>query len=140
MRKENMEEYFLEIDHTADLAIQVKARTFLALIQQAVQGMLHLMGIEDKPLGREISCTVSFSYTCLEDILVQAMNEILYELEASNLLYIPAELTFCETQARIFYIGVPCVKSYHEIKAVTYHQMEIVQDETGFQSIIVFDV
>lgn len=129
-----------EIEHTADLALKVRAGTFLGILQQAAQGMLHLMGIDSDSYPSNKTYTAFFVFTVLEDVLVQGMNEILFHLETEDLIFIPQDVQINGTQATILYTGGLFLESYQEIKALTYHQMELIQDDAGLHTILVFDV
>jgi SHS2 domain-containing protein len=135
-----MQDYYEEIEHTADLALIVRAQTFLGILQQATHGMLHLMGIDAALLTSEKTYSAVFFFTALEDVLVQGLNEILFHLETETLLFIPQDIQINGTQATILYTGGLCLQSYQEIKALTYHQMELIQDDAGLHTILVFDV
>ncbi len=135
-----MQEYYEEIEHAADLALMVRAQTFFGLLDQATHGMLHLMGIDIEDLSYKNKFSAIFIFTAMEDILVQGLNEILFHLETENFLYLPQEIVINGTQATIFYTGGLFVRPYQEIKALTYHQMEIIEDDAGFHTVLVFDV
>jgi SHS2 domain-containing protein len=118
----------------------VRAGTFLGLLQQSALGMLHLMGITSDSHPSDITYTAFFVFTVLEDVLVQGMNEILFHLETEDLLFIPQDVQINGTQATILYTGRLFLEPYQEIKALTYHQMKLIQDDAGLHTILVFDV
>ncbi|MBI9048457.1 MAG: archease [Anaerolineaceae bacterium] len=140
MLKENIQDHYKEIEHTADIALEIWAKDFPGLLIQAGWGMLHLMGTETDQLPKDEKLTVVFSFTQHEDVLVQALNEILFQLEANDLIFIPQALLLNDHSAQVEYLGGKTDLLLTEIKAVTYHQMQIVEDKKGLRTIIVFDV
>jgi SHS2 domain-containing protein len=129
-----------EIEHTADVAIRVTASDFSGLLKQAALGMLHLMGILGNEIIAENELKLSFDYVSKEDILVQALNEVIFQLETGNVAYIPDQVVIDDQHAKVHYSGCKWDQDFSEIKAVTYHQMEIVEDFPGLHCMVVFDV
>lgn len=129
-----------EIEHTADIAIRVHAVSFQELVHQAALGMLYFMNIQvaDRVLDEELRLTVS--YVSREDILVQALNEMLFQLETGELVFLPDHIDMAENEATVHYTGCAWEEDFSEIKAVTYHQMEITEDFQGLHCMVVFDV
>jgi SHS2 domain-containing protein len=139
MQKEDIQDHYKEIEHTADIAIEVTASTFSGLLHQAGIGMLHLLGLEELQFIDD-QLDMEFAFAQREDILVQALSEVLFQIEANELVYLPINAEIHDTIARVHYVGISLTADLSEIKAVTYHQMQIVEDENGMHTIIVFDV
>ena len=139
MQKENIQDHYKEIEHTADIGLDVYAKDFSGLLYQAGSGMLHLLGIDHPEVNAE-TMDVEFSFSQLEDVLVQALSEVLFQIEANDCIYLPERVIIRDLNACVHYVGIDSEEDLSEIKAVTYHQMKIVNDENGLHTIIVFDV
>jgi SHS2 domain-containing protein len=139
MQKENIQDHYKEIEHTADIGLDVYAKDFSGLLHQAGLGMLYLLGIEN-PQSNAETLNMEFQFSQQEDILVQALSEVLFQIEANDCIFLPQHVIIRDLNAEVHYVGIDSQEDLSEIKAVTYHQMEIVDDEKGLHTIIVFDV
>ena len=130
---------FLEIPHSADLALKVWAISMSGLFIQAARGMYDLLRIEDHE-GRELCRKMELQEIDLENLLVSFLNELLNDLQQNKKFYDQFHLEINQktligdvTGKKISHIG-------REIKAVTYHDLKIVKTRSGFQTTIVFDI
>jgi SHS2 domain-containing protein len=139
MLKENIQDHYKEIEHTADIGLDVYAKDFSGLLHQAGLGMLQLLGVNE-PKNNAEALDLEFTFSQLEDVLVQALSEVLYQIEANDCIYLPERVIIRDLNACVHYVGIDSKDDLSEIKAVTYHQMKIVDDEKGLHTIIVFDV
>ena len=131
---------FREIDHTADWALEVWARTREALFVEAARGMYALAGAVpmEAPRTRRL---VSLSAGDAESLLVAWLQELLYFTESEGLAFDEfhlAELTAERLEAEV--VGAPVQHLAKVIKAVTYHNLAIRETEAGLAVTIVFDV
>jgi SHS2 domain-containing protein len=76
-----------------------------------------------------------------EALLVDWLNELLYLHERDEIAVVDItfeQLSNTELQARVK--GVPVKEYYANIKAATFHNLEIERGDDGLQTAIVFDV
>lgn len=133
---------FEEVAHTADLEIKVWGKDLKSLFIEAAEGMFHLCGVEDTEGGfsavREGIALDAMDY---EGLLILFLEELLYRLTEDYMLFKVEKLTISENftlQAKLR--GVQ-IKSYQrDIKAVTYHRLNIRETESGYSVNIVFDI
>jgi len=130
---------FLELSHTADRALRVWAPTMDELFSQAASGMYKLMGVLCDDPGQYYR-NISISAGDQEGLLVAFLAELLYLLERDRLLF--NEFVFSQEEGilQIKMSGHPAIQNYNEIKAVTYHKIEIQQKMGIYEVIIVFDI
>jgi SHS2 domain-containing protein len=130
---------FQEIDHAADWALKVWAPDLAGLLVEAARGMTALMEMEFE--GTQLY----FRHMELraedgESLLVAFLSELLFIGESEGVgfsqahlsvqdFHLDAELTFRRIQTQ-----------RKEIKAVTYHNLDIRANEHGLETVIVFDV
>ncbi|MCJ7552543.1 MAG: archease [Ignavibacteriaceae bacterium] len=135
------------IDHTADIAVEVTADSFeelltesLSAYNEAVLDSENIQVVEEQELQLQASGR--------EQLLVSFLNEINFLLtvkkwisKSIEKISITSENDFyklnCITKG--FYIK-DGIKLKEEIKSVTYHQMEIVEEKGVFKTRIVFDI
>jgi SHS2 domain-containing protein len=129
-----------ELPHTADWAVRVKSVTLGGLFEQAAIGMQAMMGITtfgERATTREFTA----SGDDVETLLIKFLEEILFLLEVENCHV--SGITFediHETHLRAHLDCQPLRSIEKEIKAVTFHQLEIRRLPSGYETVIVFDV
>ncbi len=133
-------ESFIELDHTADVALRAYGRDLAELLANAAAGMITLAGIEAEP-GPGVSVDIHLSATDAESLLVTWLEEILSQAEVEHTLLKHYSLrvidsTRLEGNAR----AMPIRSVTKVIKAVTFHRLEILPTGTGLEVTVVFDV
>ncbi|MEJ2212166.1 MAG: bifunctional riboflavin kinase/FAD synthetase [Anaerolineae bacterium] len=133
---------YREVEHTADRALAVWGQTLPALFVGAAQGMYSLMDELDRDgLVPTEWRTVSLEGLDREGLLVDWLNELLYLAESEGLLLVKFEidsLTDTALEGRVG--GVFAEETVADIKAATYHDLEVKEEEGGWSTQITFDV
>lgn len=130
---------FQEIEHTADWSLRVWAPDLAGLLEQAARGMYSLLGIElaeDELVSRKLALEADSPETLLVDFL----GELLYYAERERFAFRHFFFDLDGLRLKAVLEGSPILAQSKEIKAVTYHQLEIVGKDNGLQAEIVFDV
>ncbi len=134
------------LDHTADLAVKVKGKDLPSLFINATRAMTEYLGMdlpspgagEGEERGQEI---ITLSAPDQNSLLVSWLSEILYHTLTKRKIYTDYkinELTAQSLKAEI--IGEPQKKFAHDIKAVTYHSLDIKKVAAGYEVVITFDI
>jgi SHS2 domain-containing protein len=147
-----MKKYFELLEHTADLKMRVYGTDKKELFVHALIGMFQIL----EPLSKEctkkdgivvcsslpIERTIKEHGTDDHALLVHFLSKALSLSDTYNEAYMDAtieRLTNSSIQATLK--GVPITGfGFSEIKAVTYHDLSIVQADDGWQAEIVFDI
>jgi len=135
-----MQPAFEEIEHTADWALRVRGDSLPDLFRNAAFGMLSLLGIEPVP-GNSESRYFELKEEDTETLLVSWLEELLFPLEVENSAVVDFQvqvLKKTQLQATIELKKIASIKK--EIKAVTFNELDIRVVESGYETIIVFDV
>ena len=131
---------FEEIEHTADWAIRVLASDLESLFECAAQGMFQLIGCANLE-AEAIIRPITLQAADLETLLVGWLEELLYLLETENLMMAESRIQIpSDTQLLATISMLPAQERWKEIKAVTFHDLQIKQSSNGFEVSIVFDV
>jgi len=130
---------FREIAHTADWELEVWAPDLGRLLEQAARGMYHLTGAKVSSQPR-ISHLFSLHNIEPETLLIDFLNELLYLAESEGLAFDHFDLQFEGDQLKTQVIGAKIESMGKEIKAATYHNLNIIETELGLSANIVFDV
>lgn len=130
---------FLEVEHTADWELKIWAPDYAGLLEQAARGMYALAGIH---LQSEPRHTVRFSVeeSDAETLLVSFLQELLYLVEKENLALDTYDLQVLDTALKVKAEGAPLAAIEKEIKAVTFHNLQIRYGDQGLETNLVFDV
>ena len=131
------------IDHTADLGLQVWGQTLSELYTNAAEGMCSLYYNFQAVRPREERPLVATGYD-REEVLVDWLRQLLYGIEVD--LFLPGcfDITHLDdTQLEAVVGGEPFDPARHRwrtgIKAVTYHDLHIVQEEGQWAVTVIFD-
>lgn len=130
---------FEEIDHTADLALRVWGENFHDLLLQAAKGLYHLLNVKAKEKA-SVRHSFSIEYDGQEAMLVDFLNELLYLCEEKKKIFHSLSFTEKDKNLNIEAKGKKLESIERNIKAVTFHDLEIRSTQTGLDTIVTFDV
>jgi SHS2 domain-containing protein len=130
-----------EMPHTADLALQVWGQNLNALFVNAALGMMSLMTDADFKGTAAVARSLSIEAMDAETLLVEWLSEVAYLAESEGILCHVFSITrITETGLTAELKGRLTGKLKRTIKAVTYHNLEIVKTDRGVEATVVFDV
>lgn len=135
------------IDHTADIACEVLGDTLEELFTASVEAWRRSVVEETKYCEREIK-KFKLKASSKEQLLVDFISEINYYLFTRNWLFnLVMELEIKQKNDTWILSteieGMPVtqdVEIKQEIKAITFHQMNIEKRENKYYTLIVFDI
>lgn len=130
---------YLELEHTADWQLAVWAPDFVMLLVEAARGMYALSGTRLETKQSE-SRILEISAQEREVLLVMFLEELLYLGEMEGLAFDKFELKLNNGILSAQLVGGDLISQEKEIKAVTYHNLNIKETERGLEANIVFDV
>lgn len=131
---------FKEIDHQADLAFEVWGKDEIELLESIISLLEKLFGI--KKLENVIVKYETFHYETFEDLIFEVGNELIYLFTKHNLF--PKDLSLNIDRKKLE-IGFSKVTSKNEeelseLKALTYHKLELDRSERLLRTYLIFDV
>jgi SHS2 domain-containing protein len=128
-----------EIEHTADWELEAWAPDLPGLLEQAARGMYALSGV---CLSTEPRLQRAFvkDYLDPEHLVVAFLSELLYYGENAGLAFDRFELALNDGRLYATLYGAPILDLDKEIKAVTYHNLRVIETPQGYRVRIVFDV
>ena len=130
---------FEELVHTADLAIKVWAADFTSLLWESAYGMYDLMNIEQNS-SYQVTATFTIPDGSQETILVDFLNELLFRVEEKMEKFDSFSFTREDEGLEVAAQGHPIKSVQREIKAVTFHNLDIRETDSGMTTEITFDV
>lgn len=132
---------FEEIEHTADHALKVYGKDLKELFISAAQGMTSLMMTDISGVSGKIAKAVKIETIDTESLLVEWLSELAYWAEAEMLIFKTFNihrLTAKNVDASVIGGKAPVLDK--QIKAVTYHNLNIAKTRQGLEATITFDV
>lgn len=141
------------IDHTADAAVEITARSVPELFREAAASLRALMlGREGLIRGTDYRSIELEAEDC-EALLVDFLNEVIFLFDSTGFLCADAELTLdgADTpdsqhvvRLRGRLVGELLDPSRHhvltEVKAATFHDLRIVKESHGVRCCVVYDL
>jgi SHS2 domain-containing protein len=128
------------IDHTADIGIRVRSKDLVSLFEDAGSALVDMMGASSGEGPETLEITAEGIDHV--DLLVRWLQELLYLIEVKAFRISALEIReLSDTMLRAGLTGAcrPTQLS-HEIKAVTYHGLDICGIDNGFEATIIFDM
>jgi len=130
------------LEHTADVGLRARAPDITSLFEQATRGLCEIAGIWQDGSGTPVEIDVEARDR--NGLIVDWLNDVLYEHDAGNVAVCSVEVDEAsENRAR----GRITVRPLGEgadtaiqVKAVTYHQLEVRQTSTGWSATVFLDI
>ncbi len=130
---------FREVEHTADWELHVWAPDLPELLRQAARGMYALSHTRLAP-GPRLEREFAFPYSDPENLIVDFLSELLYFGEEEGIGFDEFQIELTGTSCKFRVCGAPVEAQSKEIKAVTFHGLEVRETQKGLEANIVFDV
>jgi len=136
------------IEHTADIAAEVSAENYNDMFIASAFAWKE-SAAEEFELKNKEEKVIDISDRSIEELLVHFLSELNYFLLVKRWIFSEVKKISIEENerlytAKIIIIGEPLDPSRHdlkiEIKAVTFHQMNIKYGDGKYQTRIVFDI
>jgi len=131
------------LDHTADVRMAVHGSSLEELFLNAARGFTSLLTRESRGLP-DTDLKLSLEADSIEELLVDWLRELLFYHETRGFILVSADIEeLSDTTLRANLAGRtrgPKEEPEIEIKAVTYHQLSVHKNDTGYDVTIVFDI
>lgn len=133
------------LSHTADIAFDVEADSLEELFTEAFKGWLESV-VEISNVEPSDEIDIKLKSESLEQLLVDFLNEINFLLTVKKILCVEVKKIEVNTNEFLMRVLLGTVELNdniilkEEIKSVTYHQMEIRQENGKYFVRVVFDI
>lgn len=135
---------FETIDHTADVGIVVRAQTLPELFETAAEGLMSFI-VDPESVENRAWLERRVEAEDLEGLMVAWLNDLLSVLAAEEFVprvFVVDEVT--ERRLRATVHGEPVDPGRHrfrlDVKAATYHMLEVRRTDGGWIARVIFDV
>ncbi len=132
---------FEEIEHTADLALKIYGQNLEQLLINAARGLNSIMGAGPRIQSKSQEKSISLEAIDAESLLVEWLSELAFWAETEMLVFNNFDIQRVSTThvSAIIY-GNRVARLEKHVKAVTYHNLEIIKTDSGLAATVVFDV
>ena len=132
------------LDHTADIGIIIHGENLKTLFENAGKAFFHLI-TDLRKVKRRVERRVHIEGESLDRLMVDWLSELLYLHDVENLLFkefkvesVGGDGLKATVKGEPFQDGVHVIKT--EVKAVTYHQIEVRQETGGWRAQVILDL
>lgn len=132
------------LDHTADFGLEIFGRNPGDLFEQSALALTDLLTDPSRLTGRNRR-TLAVEGSDWEDLLINWLRELLYLYNGESQLVAGVDIVVIEpTRLRAHLVTDDYQAKRHEIrneiKAVTYHQLEVRQTGSVWRARVIFDI
>ena len=131
-------------DHTADIGIEGEAGTAPELFAEMARGLFSILLADGTVVEPRESDTIELSGDEVELLLLDWLDELLYRFEVHRRVY-------CDFEVELSDFGVRAVARgeqldplrhalQHEVKAITYHELEVRQEGGRWTARVIVDI
>lgn len=132
---------FRQVDHAADLAINISASSLEDLFIEAVNALHKVMNVALAPASTLQHRSIELSAPDTETLLVDWLHEFLFIIETEELAAMDWQISSISSTSICCSSNFVNLESLDFlVKAVTFHNLRIVESDEGYQTEIVFDV
>jgi SHS2 domain-containing protein len=135
------------LEHTADVGLEVEAPTLDELFADAAAGLCDTVTERSRVEPRQRRET-RLAAAALDLLLVEWLEELLFRLDAHRELYAEHHLTVSRAEGGWSLAAVSRGEAFDpsrhplkvQVKAVTYHELEVVRAGSGWRARVLFDI
>lgn len=132
--------FYRELEHTADLAIEVWGDDFASLLAHAAEAVFMLEGLPDER-GEPVLHELTVHAPDRETLLVDWLNELLFLSETLEEVYTGFSVRLAGDSGLIAMVeGYKGHPTKRRIKAATFYDLRVTCDKDRCVARIVFDV
>ena len=135
---------FEVLDHTADIGLIVYGEDLKTLFENAGEAFFHLI-TDLKKVKRRTERKIEIGKEDLRRLMVDWLNELLYLHDVEHLLFkeykvesVGEDGLRAVVKGEAFQEGVHVIRT--EVKAVTYHQIEVREENGQWRAQIILDL
>ncbi|HMP03934.1 MAG TPA: archease [Gemmatales bacterium] len=142
-----MVEYF---EHTADVGMRIKAAALPELFQEAARGLFGLIVENLDNVGAGQAWSLELSPRPLEYLLFDWLKELLYRFDQGHQIVSRCTVTVVAAgdgagwglQADLAGETMDPDRHVmdHEVKAITYHELAVVETASGWEATVIVDI
>ena len=139
-----MKKRFEILDHTADIGLIVYGENLRVLFENAGEAFFHII-TDLRKVRRRVEKQIDIKGESLDRLMVDWLSELLYLHDVASLLFkgfkverVGEDGLSAIVKGEPFQEGVHVIKT--QVKAVTYHQIEVRQENGRWRAQVILDL
>jgi len=129
------------VEHTADWALKVRGPSLASLFVSAALGLAELLAPGQADAEHDVCATIQVEALDVESLLVDWLSELALLAELESLVFRSYSVNSISSgKLSITCAGLVVDQLEKHVKAVTYHDLQIVATQDGLEATVVFDV
>ena len=132
------------ISHTADIRMLIKAKTLQILFKEALKGMGNILkeSICNQPFYGDKKLTINVKASGTTNLLIDFLSDVLSHTYIEHMVFCSINTMTLRNDTISAQLSGSRVEVYdEEIKAVTYHEANVIKNKEGlWETIIIFDI
>ncbi|MDQ3281801.1 MAG: archease [Acidobacteriota bacterium] len=132
------------LHHTADIRLRVSALSLDELFRDAMLGMYAVMRGEPAGSPQRVTRTIAVEESAdTTALLVDFLNEVLQRAHVGSEMFVDARFERLDPESLTLtahLTGIAPASFEEDVKAVTYHEADVRRDESGWTTMLVFDI
>jgi SHS2 domain-containing protein len=131
---------FQVLEHTADVGVAATGATVEEVFEQAMLGLADIMGVRSGGPAEHVQ--VRLSGSDMPALLVDWLSEFLWLHESRGAALASVRVEDVTDNHVVGRVGLTPLTEVTgiQVKAITYHQLTVAKDETGWRATVFFDV
>ncbi|MEW5997027.1 MAG: archease [Candidatus Micrarchaeota archaeon] len=127
------------LEHTADVFLEAKAKTFPGAVEDAIEGTFELIG---KGKKEDAQFEISYSADELPKLIVKFLETLVVECELQKVSPRRVEIIEADENKKTIRAKIYGEKKVPKniIKAVTYHMLEVKKEKAYWIIRVLFDI
>ncbi len=132
------------LNHTADIGLIVHGQDLKTLFENAGEAFFHLI-TDLRKVKQRVEREIGIEERSLERLMVDWLSELLYLHDVEGLLFrrfhvesVSEKGLKAKVKGEAFQEGVHVIKT--EVKAVTYHQIQVREENGGWKAQVILDL
>ena len=139
-----MKKRFEILDHTADIGLIVYGENLRVLYENAGEAFFHII-TDLRKVRRRVEKRIDIKGESLDRLMVDWLSELLYLHDVASLLFKGFKVdSVGEGGLKAIVKGEPFQEGVHviktQVKAVTYHQIEVRQENGRWRAQVILDL
>jgi len=139
-----MKKRFEILDHTADIGLIVYGENLRVLYENAGEAFFHII-TDLRKVRRRVEKRIDIKGESLDRLMVDWLSELLYLHDVESLLFKGFKVdSVGEGGLKAIVKGEPFQEGVHviktQVKAVTYHQIEVRQENGRWRAQVILDL
>ena len=131
------------LPHTADIRMKIEAESLPLLFSAGIKGMSQILKIDGCQGNHyEIQRVITINSSDLTCLLIDFLSDVLTYCYTDNAVFCEVNFQKLSKEILVAEVSGTSVDVFdEEIKAVTYHEADVIQNNTGlWESMVVFDI